>query len=69
MPQDTMPRRLTKAHPQKLCAESWHIGRDILQDAWVFDLHVDLILQQRLFRRDHRRRHRAGFPGQPWFNH
>ncbi len=35
----------------------------------VLDLHVDSIIQQRLFRYDIRRRHRAGIPGQPLFWH
>lgn len=35
----------------------------------VLDLHVDSIIQQRLFRYDVRRRHRAGVGGQPLFWH
>ncbi len=35
----------------------------------IIDLHVDSIIQQRLFRYNIRRRHRAGVPGQPLFWH
>ncbi len=35
----------------------------------VIDLHVDSIIQQRLFRYNIRRKHRAGIPGQPLFWH
>lgn len=35
----------------------------------IIDLHVDSIIQQRLFRYDIRRRHRAGVTGQPLFWH
>ena len=35
----------------------------------IVDLHVDSIIQQRLFRYDIHRRHRAGVKGQPFFWH
>lgn len=35
----------------------------------IFDLHVDSIIQQRLFRYDLRRKHRRGIRGQPFFWH
>lgn len=35
----------------------------------LIDLHVDSIIQNRLFGYDPRRRHRAGWPGQPLFWH
>ena len=42
---------------------------ELHRQAGPIDLHVDSIIQQRLFRYNIRRAHRAGFKGQPLFWH
>ncbi len=44
-------------------------ARALHAECGVIDLHVDSILQQRLFRYDLRKKHRAGIKGQPLFWH
>jgi membrane dipeptidase len=44
-------------------------GHDMSHQPLTLDLHVDSIIQQRLFRYDMRKRHGAGMRGQPLFWH
>ena len=44
-------------------------ARALQSDAGVIDLHVDSIIENRLFGYDLRKRHRAGIRGQPLFWH